>query len=90
MVLLTIHSAFGQDRKLRKVKELLVEKKNSEADEIIKELTDKYPTLPAVLYYSSLVDLQLNRSLDSIYEKIKFGNKNLTNSRYVNNNSDSV
>jgi hypothetical protein len=90
VVLLTIHSAFGQDRKLRKVKELLVEKKNSEADEIIKELTDKYPTLPTVLYYSSLVDLQLNRSLDSIYEKIKFGNKNLTNSRYVNNNSDSL
>lgn len=90
VALLTIHSAFGQDRKLRKVKELLVEKKNSEADEIIKELTDKYPTLPTVLYYSSLVDLQLNRSLDSVYEKIKFGNKNLTNSRYVNNNSDSV
>ena len=90
LVLLTIHSAYGQDRKLRKVKELLVEKKNSEADEIIKELTDKYPTLPTVLYYSSLVDLQLNRSLDSIYEKIKFGKKNLSNLRYVNNNSDSV
>jgi hypothetical protein len=90
LVLLTIHSAYGQDRKLRRVKELLVEKKNSEADEIIKELTDKYPTLPIVLYYSSLVDLQLNRSLDSIYQKMKFGNKNLTNLRYVNNNSDSA
>jgi TolA-binding protein len=90
LVLLSIHSAYGQDRKLRRVKELLVEKKNSEADEIIKELIDKYPTLPTVLYYSSLVDLQLNRSLDSIYQKMKFGNKNLTNLRYVNNNSDSA
>ena len=90
LVLLTIHSAYGQDRKLRKVKELLVEKKISEADEIIKELTEKYPTLPTVLYYSSLVDLQLNRSLDSIYQKMKFGKKNLSNLRYVNNNSDSV
>jgi hypothetical protein len=90
LALLIIQSACGQDRKIRKVKELLVEEKNGEADLIITELTAKYPTLPIVLYYSSLVDLKLNRSLDSIYQKVKFGNKNLTNLRYVNNNSDSA
>lgn len=90
LALLIIQNAYGQDRKLKKVRELLVEEKNGEADILITELTAKYPTMPIVLYYSSLVDLKLNRSLDSIYQKVKFGNKNLTNLRYINNNSDSA
>jgi len=88
--LLMIQTAFGQDRKLRKVKELIVENKNGEADEIITELIAKYPTSPIVLYYSSVVDLKLNRSLDSIYQNMQFGSKNLVNLRYENNISDST
>jgi hypothetical protein len=88
--LLMIQTAFGQDRKLRKVKELIVENKNAEADDIIIELIAKYPTSPIVLYYSSVVDLKLNRSLDSIYQNMQFGSKNLVNLRYENNISDST
>lgn len=88
--LICLNTVNAQERKLRKTKELIFENRITEADAVVSELLLKYPTMPPVLYFSSLIDLQLNRSLDSIYQKVKFGNKNLINLRYVNNHSDSV
>jgi hypothetical protein len=89
-LILDVTNLQAQERKLKKIRELLAEQKKIEATELISELSGKYSNYPPVLYYDAVVDFQNGISLDSVYLKVKNCKRSVVNTRYLNNKSDST
>ena len=68
--ILFVNALSAQEKKIKKVQELISAQEFSNANDIISKILEKKPDLSSALFYSALVDFKLGKSTDTILTKL--------------------
>jgi hypothetical protein len=68
--IILVNTSLAQEKKIKKVQELISTKEYNSANDVISKILEKKPDLSSALFYSAVVEFKLGKSADTILTKL--------------------